>query len=268
MKTGKKLEQLKDIQFWMQNSLINPNINDGSADVELYISATENLSAIRHLAIYQRAYYNRLTECMREQFKALLHTLGNELFDDFSRMYLTENPSASPSLASLGERFPAFLQANRPDRLSPETWVDFMIAMAQFEVDLYRIFDQAGSENDKFADEFTVAENLELQKCFALHQYSFEVNRYYQGVAEGSNPELTPEKKTYIAFVRNNYQVYVISLTEVQFVFLGLLENGKSIAEAIEDLIKQYNLVPEKVAERWLDWKQIWITKGFFLDGK
>jgi hypothetical protein len=268
MKLEQPSEKLADVQLWMQNSLIEPSINFDLSFIDFYVSPTANLTASQHLAIYQRSYYNRLSECMREQFKALLYTLGDELFNDFARMYLSEFPSTSPNLADLGERFPAFLESNRPDKDSPETWVNFMIAMAQFEVDLYRIFDQIGSENDKFADVFTDDKNLKLQKCFALHQYPFAVNLYYQAVAEGEKPALTQPKKTFIAFVRNNYQVYVVPLTEAQFVFLGWLKEGKPVAEAIEHLAKQNNFIPERVHERWLEWKVIWIKKGFFLDAE
>jgi hypothetical protein len=266
MKIEQPSEKLADVQLWLQKSLIEPSINLDSTSIEHYLSATDNLTAAQHLAIYQRSYYSRLLECMREQFKALLYTLGDELFDDFARMYLSEFPSTSPNLADLGERFPAFLESNRPDKDSPETWVNFMIAMAQFEVDLYRIFDEEGSENDKFADVFTDDKNLKLQKCFALHQYPFEVNKYYQAVAEDKNPELTPPRKTFIAFVRNNYQVYVVPLTEAQFTLLGWLNEGKPVAEAIENLAKQNNFIPERVHERWLEWKDIWIKKGFFVN--
>ncbi len=265
MKIEKPSEKLADVQFWLQNSLIEPNINLDSTFAEYYISPTENLTAAQHLAIYQRSYYNRLLECMREQFKALLYTLGNELFDDFARIYLAEFPSKSPNLADLGKNFPAFLELQRPDKDSPEIWVNFMIAMAQFEVDLYRIFDEKGSENDKFADEFTTDKNLKLQKCFALHQYPFDVNIYYQAVAQAEKPELTLPRKTFIAFVRNNYQVYVVPLTEAQFDLLCLLKDGKSVSEAIENLTKQNNFIPERVNERWREWKQIWIKKRFFL---
>jgi hypothetical protein len=258
-------ENLSDVQNWLQNSLIEPSINLDSSVIDFYLSATKNLTATQHLAIYQRSYYSRLLECMREQFKALHYTLGDELFTDFSKMYLAKFPSQSPSLNNLGEKFPAFLESQRPDKDSPETWVDFMIAMAQFEVDLYKIFDQSGSENEKFADEFTKDENLKLQKCFTLHQYPFEVNRFYKAVAEGEKPELTPEHKTFIAFVRNNYQVYVVPLTEIQFVLLNWLNKGKTVAETLGILTKKYNFVPEKVSQRWLEWKLIWVKKRFFL---
>jgi hypothetical protein len=261
-------EKLADVQLWLQNSLIEPSINLDSSFVDFYVSPTENLTAQQHLAIYQRSYYNRLLECMREQFKALLFTLGDELFNDFARLYLAEFPSQSPNLADLGKNFPPFLESQRPDKNSHETWVNFMIAMAQFEVDLYRIFDDVGSENEMFADESTADKNVKLQKCFALHQYPFEVNKYYQAVAEGEKPELTPPKKTFIAFIRNNYQVYVVPLTKVQFVFLGWLNVGKPVETAIQDLAKHYNFIPEKVAEKWLEWKVVWIKKGFFLDAE
>jgi hypothetical protein len=262
---NKTTEQLSVIQSWMQSSLLDPAANNDPDRVDQYISPSENLTAIQCLAIYQRSYISRLIECMRGQFKALHHTLGNELFDDFARMYLRQYPSTSPSLANLGEKFPAFLQETRPDKDAPERWVDFMIAMAQFECDLYSIFDQKGSEGERFADETTPNEELQIQAGFDIHHYPFRVNEYYHEVAAGNNPEISPEQKTYLAFVRTNYQVFIVSLTEIQYAFLESLINGITVENAKAAIIRQFNLNPEKVTERWMEWKRDWIAKGFFL---
>ena len=257
-------EALLDLQKWMQSSLIDPQPHD-VASIEYYVSPSKTLTAQQRLAIYQRSYYSRLIECMRGQFKALHHTLGDALFDDFSRLYLKEKPSSSPSLANLGDDFPNFLNRTRPDKDNPELWIDFMIAMAQFECDLYRIFDQEGSEGKLLADYNTLDKDLKLQKCFSIHTYPFDVNSYYQKVAEEKNPEITRANKIYIAFVRTNYQVYIISLTEIQYQFLNALSNEESILDILNRFSNESGLPIETVNKEWQDWKKAWINKGVFL---
>lgn len=257
-------EALLDIQRWMQSSLIDPKPQDVEV-IDYYVSPSKTLTAQQRLAIYQRSYYSRLIECMRGQFKALHHTLGDALFDDFSRLYLKEKPSSSPSLANLGDDFPKFLNRTRPDKDNPELWIDFMIAMAQFECDLYRIFDQEGSEGEILADYNTLDLDLKLQKCFSIHTYPFDVNAYYQKVAQEKNPEISRTDKIYIAFVRTNYQVYIINLTKIQYQFLNALQKGETVSEILHRFSKESGLSIETVTREWLNWRKAWINKGLFL---
>ena len=260
----KKEASLSEIQQWMQGTLIKPREKYTSTEVGHYISEGKNITAVQCLGIYQRSYYSRLVECMRSQFKALHYTLGDLLFEDFVRMYLQETPSASPSLSQLGERFPVFLQENRPDKNAPELWIDFMIAMAQFECDLYEIFDREGSEGKEKAVESTLDEQLQLNSCFKIVKYPFRVNLYYQEVAQGNKPEITPEEETYIVFLRVDYQVFIVPVTAQQFLFLEIFQREKNISKAKKGLIQKYGLSEDKINELWKEWKKEWIEKGFF----
>lgn len=256
---------LSDVQNWMQTVLIEPRKTKNTNLVHHYIAPAKVLNATESLAIYQRSYYSRLIECMRGQFKALVYTLGDELFVDFCSMYLTKHPSNSPNLGDLGKRFPDFLEQNRPDKESKQVWIDFMIAMAQFEVDLYRIFDIKGSEGDVFADLKTHDELLKLQKCVDFQEYPFDVNGYYQKVSEEENPEITKACKTFIVFLRTDYQVYVIPLGEIQFHLLKNIQKEENVQKALLKTVRTFNLNFDTFFSSWILWKKQWINKGFFL---
>ena len=221
--------QLGQIQLWMQSLLVKPVANDSAKDIETYISVSANLTAQECLGIYQNSYELRLLECMRKQFTALCFTLGDQLFNEFSLLYLRSKPSGSPSLSELGYDFPQFLEETRPDKDAPESWIAFMIAMAQFEIDLYQIFDQKGSEGEKFATDKTEDKYLKLQAGFGLRQYPFDVHHYYKQVSLDQNPHISEEKNTYIVFYRKAYKVFVLSLTKNQYAFLlKLQQNSKN----------------------------------------
>ena len=140
-----------------------------------------------------------------------------------------------------------------------------MIAMAQFECDLYRIFDQEGSEGDMLADNDTLDQHLKLQKCFSIHTYPFDVNTYYQEVAQEKSPEITRANTIYIAFVRTNYQVYIINLTEIQYQFLAALLKGETIIAILKRFSEESGLPIETVNKEWQNWKEAWVNKGLFL---
>jgi hypothetical protein len=123
---------LADTQRWMHEALVFPRLAAAGSVAETF-AATGRLSAAGGLAVYQRGYFLRIAACMREQFPALCHALGEPLFDDFVADYIRAHPPESHTLYDLGRRFPGFLEAIRPD--SPEAreaWIDFMIDLAGF----------------------------------------------------------------------------------------------------------------------------------------
>ena len=157
-------------------ALHNPRAVDG---VDAIFEATPGLDAGQGLAIYQRSYYLRLTKCLQDQFPALNYALGAELFCDFAQEYIHAMPSESYTLYRLGERFSQYLNAERPDRdksaAHREPWIDFMVELADFEWQLFSLFDAAGHEFGDWPNEATdyPDEDLVLQPCFALVSLSF-----------------------------------------------------------------------------------------------
>jgi hypothetical protein len=69
----------------------------GPSDARLIetIAPPDQIMPVDALGIYQRSYYQRLLNCMREQFPAPCHALGEQLFTDFAREYLREHPPES-----------------------------------------------------------------------------------------------------------------------------------------------------------------------------
>ena len=150
------------------------------------------------LAIYQRGYFLRIASCMREQFPALCHALGEALFDDFVADYIRERPPESHTLYDLGRRFPALLEREPAGPGAAggerETWIDFMVDLARFERQVFAMFDAPGHEGKPFADAATPDRRLRLQPCFALGAYRFPVAAYYHAVRLGQPAPLPPAR--------------------------------------------------------------------------
>ncbi len=164
---------LRDLQTWMRDALLYPR-QVSSAETERRLVASPLLSAAEGLAIYQRGYFLRIAHCMREQFPALCHALGEDLFNDFVAEYIRDKPPESYTLHDLGRRFPAWLEETRPDRDAEqrETWVDFVIELARFERQVFTMFDAEGWEGKPFADEATPDRLLRLQPCLVFGSVS------------------------------------------------------------------------------------------------
>ncbi|MEX0704799.1 MAG: DNA-binding domain-containing protein [Planctomycetales bacterium] len=126
--------ELRTIQEWMQAVITHPEgvaagidsaaarakIDVAPAEAERVVPRSKSLDAIGRLEIYANAYYARLLECLREEFPAFVHAVGQEVFDGFAFGYLQSYPSRSYTLAELGAHFPQYLRETRPEGRSDE----------------------------------------------------------------------------------------------------------------------------------------------------
>ncbi|ABD54180.1 HvfC/BufC N-terminal domain-containing protein [Jannaschia sp. CCS1] len=257
---------LRAMQAWMQAALINPRGVRGE-EVAARLVPSNRLSAAERLGIYQRSYIARLCACLAEQFPASRHALGDDLFDQFARVYLAEDPSDSYTLHELGRRFPAFLDASRPDADDPEPWVTFMIDLARYERTLFVLFDAPGHEGKPWPTPATPDENLILQPCFALGAYQFPVAHYYHSVADHAEPGLPPQTDSFVAITRCDYLTSSFPISRQHHLILTTMQETQSI-DAVLTLVAQRAGLPE--AELRSAWRgQIrdrWIANHVFID--
>ncbi len=253
---------LQQLQLWMQGVLINPLGDAKQAPhahlppqlqtnaVESVVRSSQRLSAREHLALYQRSYLWRLRECMAQQFPALKYALGDDLFRGFADEYLQLYPPTSYTLATLGERFPAFLQETRPDKDKKESWPDFMIELAQFEYAIALLFDahEPLQEDQRGAS---------LSPLTQLFQHSFPVIAYYRAATADKKPQLPLPLKTYGLIVRKDCQLALLDLQPAQYQLLRAMKDGHSFSTAKQGLIDggiaetELNTVLPQWLERW-----------------
>jgi len=91
-----KPESLERIQRWMQAVIAHPDGVLRGADslearqhleitadqIEQVIAPSRQLTGEERLAIYGRAYFARLLECLRSVFPCVAKTIGEEAFDE------------------------------------------------------------------------------------------------------------------------------------------------------------------------------------------
>jgi len=260
---------LRDTQQWMLNALVHPTGTE-AALADTMIVTSPKLSARDQLAIYQRSYYSRLITCMAEQFPALGHALGAQLFAGFAREYLEAEPSDSYTLHELGRRFPGHLQATRPDRDGPpESWINFMVDLATFERQLFVLFDAPGAEGQPPPTPDTSDDDLRLQPAFALGSYRFPVSRYYHDVQLGRSPELPDRFDSHVALVRVNYRTHTYPISAAQHGFLQHLHSGESMEVALDALGASLDMTSQAVRQSWSSTTGVrnkWIAAGFFVE--
>jgi hypothetical protein len=265
---------LASLQRWMHQALAFPR-RAKADEIERVLQGSHRLGGAEGLAVYQRGYFLRIASCLREQFPALCHALGQPLFDDFVADYIRDRPPESHTLYDLGRRFPDWLEDHRPDRESPpeqrEAWADFMVDLARFERQAFALFDAPGHEGKRFADAATPEHRLRLQPCFALGAYRFPVAAFYHALRLKQPAPLPPAQASFAAMVRSDYVTRTVQLSEPDFVFLTAMAEGGGVAGGIDAVARHLATAPDEVARSWRARggpRQCWTEWHFFVDSE
>ena len=286
--TSKPTPALDRIQKWMQATITHPDgVEAGmnspearaaidAASAEEVVTRSKALSAERRLAIYGHAYYARLLECMREEFPATAHALGEDNFDAFAAAYLQNYPSRSYTLCLLGANFSRFLTETRPPREEGEpevSWPEFLADMAAFEWAFSEVFDGPGVEGKEILDEAKVRAvpperwpeaRLVAVPCLRLLAVRFPVQDYYAEVRAEKGPSLPPPADTRLALARRDYVVHPYPLSAPEYQLLSALVAGRAVGEAIEEVAQSPGADLDHLAANLHDWFRRWAALGFF----
>lgn len=260
---------LESLQRWMLGALTAPGGVDrrGIADTLL---PGAHLDAAACLAIYQRSYILRLRSCLGEQFPATRHALGRALFDDFADEYLRACPSDSYTLYELGRRFAGWMEDTRPDRDLPEDeregWIDFMVDLARYERELFRLFDAPGHEGRPWPDASCDDAALILQPCLTLAHYRYPVAPYYHEIRAGRSPAFPEAAPSHVVILRRDHQTFTYPVTPLHLRFLERVRDLGDIHRALADIAAWTQRPLDAVARSWTrDVRRPWIEAGFFV---
>ncbi len=295
---------LDELQRWMQAVVTHPGgvaagIDSAEAreqiamaprQVERVVTRSQALTAIERLEIYNRAYFARLLECLREEYSVLAAALGNELFDSFAIGYLEANPSQSYTLSRLGEKFPEFLAQTRPtlggalvplsgsspvDTGQTADWPEFMIDLARIERAINEVFDGPGVEGRPlldgarlfaFSPERWSETRLVCVPCLRVMRLSHPVNDYFSAIRRGEKPAIPDPAPAHLAIARRDYRVLRYPLEPAQHELLRVLLDGETVGTAIERAAAVSPLTDAQLAGALREWFRYWTAEGFFCD--
>jgi hypothetical protein len=240
------------------------------------ILPSQDLSSLDRLRIYANAYYARLLECLREEFPALRHAVGDAAFDSFAFAYLQTYPSQSYTLAELAGRFPQFLNETRPAKdknADRPDGTDFVIELALVERTYSEVFDGPGMETQPALRGEDVAAvppdrwpeaRLIPAPCLRLLELAFPVHEYISAVRK-EQPAIPPEPSaTYLVITRRNYLVRRCAVPREEFSFLSSLVAGSTVGAAIQQAMTAPGVNLEELAAQLNAWFQTWAAAGYF----
>jgi hypothetical protein len=290
-----ELRQLAQIQRWLQAVITHPDgveaalsSSEARAEIDVppdriedVVEPSSRRTSIERLEVYGNAYYARLLECLRDEFPALLHAAGEEVFDGLAFGYLQSYPSQSYTLSELSRQFAQYLEETRPrDEDEPSgapSWPDFMIDLVRLERCYSEIFDGPGAERltllraedlRDLSPDVWVGARLICVPCLRLLSLRYPVHEYATAIREKQDPDLPDPEPTWLAVSRINYVVRRWTLTRVQFELLEALIAGQTVGSAIEGAAKlavESGESVDQLAQSLRDWFAEWSAGGFFL---
>ena len=292
---------LEQIQRWMQAVIVHPlgveqgiasddarqHVDVDSAGIEQVVTRSKALSAVERLGIYGYAYYARLLECLKEEFPAVLHAVGEDAFNAFALGYLQKYPSRSYTLFELGAKFPRYLDETRPaddrgsegDENTAEAdraaacWIQFVIDLATFERTVGEIFDGPGPEDgvllraeqiSSLASEQFLTARLVGVECLRLLPLRFPVGDFYKSARRKEEVAPPDPAETFLAVTRVNYTVCHHSLSRAAYELLSALLAGECLADAIERAANSSDGAEEELMANLQTWFADWAARGYF----
>ena len=297
--------ELAVMQEWMQAVIMHPGgivagIESDQArgkidvvvdDVEDVIARSRELTSIDRLAIYGNAYFARLLECLREEFPALAHAVGEESFNAFAFGYLQTYPSRSYTLARLGANFPRYLTETQPDnetKSATASWTDLIIDLATLERTYSEVFDGSGPERQQLLqpddlqaislDQWPAARLVPVD-CLRLLELKYPVHEYATAVRQNQQPPPPEPCATFLVITRRDYVVRRSPVSKLEFRLLSAIIAGAAVGDAINQTAESVqsqdfadNASESSDAESALDafaqdlqdWFRKWTSAGYF----
>lgn len=261
-----KPPNLAQIQRWMQSVIMHSggvaagvespaareHIDLDASGLESVICRSRALAAEERLEIYVNAYYERLLECLREEYAVTRRALADDLFDALAFGYLQQHPSRSYTLAALGDEFPGYLaetglHVQEAPAGAPATWGQMIVELAQFERLLRGVFDGPGSEQLPPIDPAALLPiapegwdrvRLVVTPSLRLAEFSHPVQEFWQAL-KAEQPAGPPSPRhCRVAVYRQDYRIDWRELTARQFQLLSRMASGASLSDAIGDAMR------------------------------
>jgi hypothetical protein len=279
--------ELGRLQRWMQAVIVDPaGVEAGCAsdearreieiepgDLERIVTRSRALSAADRLAVYAGAYHARLLECLREEYPALVYTLGEELFDEFAVGYLERHPSTSYTLHHLGAEFPRYLAESCPTE-EDRQWAAFLVDLATLERLYGDVFDGPGNEGRELLsperlatlslDEWAMS-RLIPSPDLRLVELRYPMHDYIRAIRRNENPTPPDPAETLLAVHRRDYTVRRHAVTRPQFALLQAITAGKNVLESIDRAAEYFEAGADEFAPALREWFRGWAVEGFFL---
>jgi hypothetical protein len=266
---------LRGRQLRFAHALMTPELQPSPLDPEgaaRWFTAGPRLTAHDRLEIYRRAYHARLVECLADDYPAVQHVLGENLFEELCREYIVSFPSTGPNLNYFGRRMSEFVR----ERMSePFPLRGFVADLAILEWAIVEVIHAASKPpltpeglSDVPPDAWGDL-RLEATPAFRLLRFAHPVNEYFQAFrdrGDGESPRIPAAAPSATVVYRSGSTMWRMDLTEPMAQVLSALVAGEPLGEALGHAEAGLSHLDEsQIASRVTTWFREWVGHGLFV---
>ena len=221
-----------------------------------FLTASATLDQNERLTIYMSDFWPRCLGSLAEDFPRLYRYLGETVFMDWMRQYVTACPSESYTLLHLGRRLPEFLRTHYCEKDNP-----FVCDIARFE--WAQMEAQESPNSPRFdpdllqeAQKESVTElPLSLHPSVRILSLDFPVHL----------PSKTRKKKTSLIVSRYDFEIHQIAVHPLFAQLLLCFQMQCSISDAVDALLNSLSKPEVYILETSIqNWITDAVTNGWF----
>lgn len=239
-------------------STLQKTILENTQTLKEFVLSKPNMSASEQLGIYIKGYRYRLFDIVHDDYPALEKHLGKEALSDLIDAYIEETSSSHFNISRYVSMFPQFVLKHCDE---------FAYELSLLETQVSQLYDAEETHPLTVRDiegvtpETLMESTLYVRKALSLHQFSWNVNKYFNEVM-AETPVTEPEQKpSYLAIYRHEDQMWRLDLEEQEHRLLLELISGLSVSDAIGAALSPDG-PDEQLAERLSIWFGRWINNG------
>lgn len=271
---------LDSLQRWMLEVITDPNgaerglsadkarecIDVPSERLGDVIRPSLSRTPLERLSVYADMYFWRLLDVLAENFAAVRVALGWDDFEAVMRAYISKHPSRSFTLSHLGQKLPEYLATSPlcPDR-------EFVSDLARIERACDEVFDAPRSPRLATAALEAVPPQswgevrLRTISALTLLELAYPANTYVQSVRDGEDAEKPQRAPAWLVVRRDEeLKVWRAELTQDQYRLLRGLQDGLTLADALEATALHDDANVDEIMGSVGEWFRKWTALGFF----
>ncbi len=278
--------RLGELQHWMAGAIMRPlteNFRMARGDdrlneeIERVIAPSDKLGSLERLEIYNRQYWFRLLDSLREDFPALARLVGETTFRGLAEEYLQLHPSRSFTLRDLGSRLAPWLESLGEQSLQESvSWraglrypLQLLADIAALEWIYIEAFD-AAEFPPIGADDFGCGEaDLRLQPFVRPLALRFDVASFVVAAHNGQDdaPTVSIQPQiNYAVIYRRNFQPALERISAAAFPVLETLRDGGSLESAMEQVLNNAGIDSNRSVTEIQNWFSGWTALGWFFN--
>ncbi len=191
--------------------------------------------ALGRLNIYRNNVFGNFSTVLSSIFTVTKKILGDKKFFSFAEEYIKSYPSNSGNLDEYGEFFPEFLKKNIKKHK-----LNYLSDLATLEIAHYKTFFA-----EKIKDEFPLREFKKISPenfpnlTFTLHPSCVLFSSKFPICSIWHKEKKSSSKKAEFIMVANAVKPLVEPLSEIEFLFLIEIGEGKKLYQAYQKICKK-----------------------------